>query len=86
MALACCCAANLPSPSADNRFPRSTHSQGHSSDPLQLALRTMSAALVPPIHAFDGLLRLPGRTASQIELSSHTNCSAKQGLVLDPDF
>jgi len=29
MALACCCAANLPS--ADNRFPRSTHSQGQSS-------------------------------------------------------
>jgi len=67
MALACCCAANLPS--ADNRF-----------------LRTISAALVPPIHAFDGLLGLPGRTASQIELSSHTNCSAKQGLVLDTDF
>ncbi len=53
---------------------------------LQLALRTISAALVPPIHAFDGLLGLPGRTASQIELSSHTNCSAKQGLVLDTDF
>ena len=29
MALACCCAANLPS--ADNRSPRSTHSQGQSS-------------------------------------------------------
>ena len=53
---------------------------------LQLALRTMSAALVPPTHAFDGLLGLPGRTASQIELSSHTNCSAKQGLVLVADF
>ena len=53
---------------------------------LQLALRTISAALVSPAHAFDGLLGLPGRTASQIELSSHTNCSAKQGLVLDTDF
>ena len=31
-------------------------------------LRTISAALVPPIHAFDGLLGLAGRTASQIEL------------------
>ncbi len=50
---------------------------------LQLALRTISAALVPPTHAFDSVL---GRTASQIELSSHTNCSAKQGLVLDTDF
>jgi len=47
---------------------------------LQLALRTMSAALVPPIHAFDGLLGLLGRTARQIELSSHTNCSARTGF------
>ncbi len=53
---------------------------------LQLALRTLSAALVPPTHAFDRVLGLPDRTASQIELSSHTNCSAKQGLVLDTDF
>jgi len=53
---------------------------------LQLALRTLSAALVPPTHAFDGVLDLAGRTASQIEMSSHTNCSAKQGLVLDTDF
>ncbi len=30
----------------------------------------MSAALVPPTDAFDGVLGLPGRTASQIE---HTN-------------
>jgi len=29
---------------------------------------------------------LAGRTASQIELSSNTNCSAKQALVLDTDF
>ncbi len=50
---------------------------------LQLALRTLSAASVPPTHAFDGVLLLAGRTASQIELSSHTNCSAKQALVLD---
>ena len=41
----------------------------------------ISAALLPPTHAFDGVLGLPSRTASQIELSSHTNCSAKQGLV-----
>ncbi len=53
---------------------------------LQLALRTMSAALVPPTHAFDGVLGPPGRTASQIELSSHTNCSAKHGLVFDGDI
>jgi hypothetical protein len=52
---------------------------------LQLALRTTSAALVPRTHAFDGVLGLPGRTAKQIALSSswHTNCSAKQGLVLE---
>ncbi len=43
---------------------------------VQLALR-LSAALVPPKHALDGVLRLAGRTPSQIELSSHTNCSAK---------
>jgi len=53
---------------------------------LQLALRTISAATVPPTHAFDGVLGLPDRTASQVELSSHTNCCAKQGLVLDTDF
>ena len=48
---------------------------------LQLALRTISAALTPPTHALNGVLGLRGRTASQIELSSHTNRSAKQGLV-----
>jgi len=40
---------------------------------LQLTLRTLSAALVAPTHAFDVVLGLAGRTASQIELSSHTN-------------
>ena len=35
MALACCCAANLPS--ADNRFPRSTHSQGQSTRTVLLS-------------------------------------------------
>ena len=53
---------------------------------LQLALRRLVAALVPPTHAFDGVLGLAGCTASQIELSLYTNCSAKQGLVLDTDF
>jgi len=78
MALACCCAANLPS--ADNRFPRSTHSQGQSS----------AASAMDDIcrtgPTYTRVRWLPGRTASQIELSSHTNCSAKQGLVLDTDF
>ena len=78
MALACCCAANLRS--ADNRFlgQRTVRVKA-----LQLALRTFSAALVPPTHAFDGVLGLADRTANMIELSSHTSCSAKQGLVLD---
>ena len=69
-------------PPADNRFlgQRTVRVKA-----LQLALRTLSAASVPPTHAFDGVLGLAGRTASQIELSSHTNCSAKQGLVLDAD-
>ncbi|KAA6421309.1 MAG: hypothetical protein FRX49_08795 [Trebouxia sp. A1-2] len=39
----------------------------------QLALRTLSAALVPPTHMFDGVLGLPDRTASQVELLSHTD-------------
>ena len=50
---------------------------------LQLALQTMSAALFAPAHAHDGNL---GTTASQVELSSCTSCSAEQGLVLDTDF
>ena len=45
---------------------------------LQLVLQTFSAALIPPTHAFDGVLGLAGRTASQIELSSYTNCSASK--------
>ena len=81
MALACCCAANLPLLTTGFLGQRTVRVKA-----LQLALRTISAALVPPTHAFDGSLGLPGRTASQIELSSHTNCSAKQGLVLDTDF
>ncbi len=52
----------------------------------QPALLTLSAASVPNTHAFDGVLGLAGRTASQIELSSHTNSSAKQALVLDSDL
>ncbi len=42
---------------------------------LQLARRTISAALIPPAHTFDGVLGLTCRTASQVELSSHTNRS-----------
>ncbi len=62
-------------PAADIRFSRSTHSQGQSFKAnLQLALQKISAALIPPAHAFDGVP--PGRTASQIELSLHTNYSA----------
>ncbi len=53
---------------------------------LQLALWTMSAALVPPTYTFDGVLNLPGRIASQVELSPHTKCSAEQGLVLETAF
>ncbi len=55
---------------------------------LQLALRAISTAPVPPTHAFDGVLECTrlSLTASQIELSSHSNCSAKPGLVLDTDF
>ena len=34
---------------------------------LQLVLRTLSAALVPLTHAFDGELDLAGRTASQTD-------------------
>ncbi len=67
-------------PPADNRFLSQRKVRVKA---LQLALRTFSAALVPPTYAFDGVLGLAGRTASQIELSSHTNCSAKQGLLLD---
>ena len=50
---------------------------------LQLARRTIFAALIPPAHTFDGVSGLSGRTARQVELSSHTNRAAKQGLVLD---
>jgi len=38
MALACCCAANLPS--ADNRFPRSTHSQSFAASATDDICRT----------------------------------------------
>jgi hypothetical protein len=78
MALACCCAANLPS--ADNRFPRSTHSQGQSS----AASATDDICCTGPTYTRVRWFTRP--TASQIELSSHTNCSAKQGVVLDADF
>ena len=50
---------------------------------LQIARRTVSAALIAPAHKFDGVLGLSDRTASQVELSSHTDRSAKQGPVLD---
>ncbi len=53
---------------------------------LQLALQTISAALVPPTHMYNGVLGLPGRTASHIELSLHMNRSAEHGLLLDTDF
>jgi hypothetical protein len=69
-------------PPADKRLPSSTYSQ---SKALQLALWTISAALLPPTHAYDGVLDLPGRTASQMDLSSHMNCPAEQTLVLDTD-
>jgi len=78
MALACCCAANLPS--ADSRFPRSTHSQGQSS----AASATDDICRTGPTYTRVRWFTRP--TCSQIELSSHTNCSAKQGLVLDTDF
>ena len=48
---------------------------------LQLALQTVSGATIPSTHAHDGLLGRPGRTASQITLSSHTNCSAGQAAA-----
>ena len=51
---------------------------------LQLALQTISGATVPSTHAYDSVLGLPGRTASQVTLSSHT--SAGQALLLDTDF
>ena len=55
-------------------------------DALQLALQTRSGATVPSTHAYHGLLRLRGRTAGQFTLSSRTNCSAGQPLLLDTDF
>ena len=52
---------------------------------LQIARRTISAALIALAHKFDGKLGLSGRTASQVELSSHTDRSAKQGPVLEEE-
>ena len=51
-------------PPADNRLgPRTVRVLA-----LQLVLWTVCAGLVPPIHDFDGVLGLTGRTASQVEL------------------
>jgi hypothetical protein len=53
---------------------------------LQLALQTLPAAALPPTYAYADVLSLPGSNTSQIELSSHSNFSAVQTLVLDTDY
>ena len=49
-------------------------------------MHATTCATVPSTHAYDDLLGLPGRTASQVTTSSRTNRSAGQALFLDTDF